>query len=385
MPSAPRRWHKPFVFSENRFLHSGAWWLWAILMAAIAAGTTNPIYLFSIILVVLLVVKYRKSDAPWSKSIKGFIYAGILIVVIRTFLVIVTPDIFGDTLLFTLPEIQLPSIFAGIKIGGSIKANTLYFSFKQGLRFATILICIGAAQSLASPYRLLKSVPAALYEIGLSIIVAMTFAPQLAQDTKRVREAQFLRGRKIKGIRSFAKIIVPVLEGAMERALNLASSMDSRGYGRKIHQTKVKKNLTNIFMLLGLLGIIFGLSGLLGVFSQTNIGFLNLFLGLFLAIFTLWFAGKNASRTKYRADRWEIPEVLVVFSAILGLVALKFSGINILNPPTSPLSFPQIDFVSLLCIYLALLAIPFSPKPPRTSKNIKLNSKFNFSLEKKAA
>ncbi len=385
MPSAPRRWHKPFVFSEVRFLHSGAWWLWAILMAAIAAGTTNPIYLFSIILVVLLVVKYRKSDAPWSKSIKGFIYLGILIVVIRTFLVIITPDIFGDYVLFTLPEIQLPSIFAGIKIGGAIKANTLYFAFKQGLRFATILICIGAAQSLASPYRLLKSVPAALYEIGLSIIVAMTFAPQLAQDAKRVREAQFLRGRKIKGIKSFAKTIVPILEGAMERALNLASSMDSRGYGRKVHQTKMKKNLTNIFMLMGLLGIIFGLSGLLGVFSQTNIGFLNLFLGLFFAIFALWFAGKNASRTKYRADKWEIPEVLVVFSAIFGLVALRFSDASVLNPPTSPLSFPQIDFVSLACVYLSLLAIAFSPKPPKSTKNLNLSSKLNLSLEQKAA
>ncbi len=385
MPSAPRRWHKPLIFSEIRFLHSGAWWLWAILMAAIAAGTTNPIYLISIIFVVLLVVKYRKSDAPWSKSIKGFIYAGILIVIIRTFLVIITPDIFGDFVLFTIPEIQLPSIFAGIKIGGAIKANTLYFAFTQGLRFATILICIGAAQSLASPYRLLKSVPAALYEIGLSIIVAMTFAPQLAQDAKRVREAQFLRGRKITGIKSFAKTIVPILEGAMERALNLASSMDSRGYGRKVHQNKIKKNVTNIFMLLGLLGIIFGLSGLLGVFSQTNIGFLNLFIGLFFAIFSLWLAGKNASRTKYRADRWEIPEVLVIFSAIFGLVSLRFSETSVLNPPTSPLSFPQIDFVSLFCIYLALLAIPLSPKPPKANKNLNLNLKLNLSLEQKAA
>ena len=385
MPSAPRRWHKPFVFSETRFLHSGAWWLWAILMAAIAAGTTNPIYLFSIIFVVLLVVKYRKSDAPWSKSIKGFIYAGILIIVIRTFLVIITPDIFGDTVLFTLPQIDLPSIFAGIKIGGAIKANTLYFSFKQGLRFATILICIGAAQSLASPYRLLKSVPAALYEIGLSIIVAMTFAPQLAQDAKRVREAQFLRGRKINGIRSFAKTIVPILEGAMERALNLASSMDSRGYGRKVHQTKIKKTTTNIFMLLGLLGIIFGLSGLLGVFSQANIGLLNLLIGLSLAIFSLFLAGKNASRTKYRADKWEVPEVLVVFSAIFGLVTLRFSEASILNPPTSPLSFPQIDFVSLSCIFLALLAIVFSPKPPKSYKNLSINSKFSLNLEKTAA
>ncbi len=385
MPSAPRGWHKPFIFSEIRFLHSGAWWLWAILMAAIAAGTTNPIYLFSIIFIVLFVVYYRKSDAPWSKSIKGFIYAAILIVVLRTFLVIITPDIFGETVLFTLPEINLPSVFAGMKLGGEIKANTLYFAFKQGLRFATILICIGAAQSLASPYRLLKSVPASLYEVGLSIIVAMTFAPQLAQDAKRVREAQFLRGRKINGIRSFAKTIVPVLEGAMERALNLASSMDSRGYGRRIHQSKLKMTITNIFMILGLLGIIFGLSGLLGVFSQTNIGFINLFIGLSLAIFSLWLAGKNASRTKYRPDKWEIPEVLVVFSAIFGLVALRFSESSILNPPTSPLGFPQIDFVSLTCIYLALLAIPFSPKPPKSNRNIDISTRFNVNLEQRAA
>lgn len=385
MPSAPRRWHKPFIFSEIRFLHSGAWWLWAILMAAIAAGTTNPIYLFSIIFIVLFVVYHRKSDAPWSRSIKGFIYVAILIVVVRTFLVIITPDIFGDTVLFTLPEINLPSIFAGMKLGGEIKANTLYFAFKQGLRFATILICIGAAQSLASPYRLLKSVPAALYEVGLSIIVAMTFAPQLSQDAKRVREAQFLRGRKIKGIRSFVKTIVPILEGAMERALNLASSMDSRGYGRRIHQTKLKKTITNIFMILGLLGIIFGLSGLLGVFSQTNIGLLNLFIGLTFAIFSLWLAGKNASRTKYRADKWEIPEVLVVFSALFGLVALRFSEPIILNPPTSPLGFPQIDYVSLACIYLALLAVPFSPKPPKSIKYTDFSTRFKENLEQKAA
>ena len=178
---------------------------------------------------------------------------------------------------------------------------------------------------------------------------------------------------------------MPILEGAMERALNLASSMDSRGYGRKVHQTKMKKNLTNIFMLMGLLGIIFGLSGLLGVFSQTNIGFLNLFLGLFFAIFALWFAGKNASRTKYRADKWEIPEVLVVFSAIFGLVALRFSDASVLNPPTSPLSFPQIDFVSLACVYLSLLAIAFSPKPPKSTKNLNLSSKLSLSSERKAA
>ncbi len=368
MPSAPRRWHKPMSLTEQRFLHSGAWWLWAILLAAMAAGTKNPIFLLSIISVVLLVVRFRKSDAPWSKSIKGYLFAAGFVIIFRILLVIITPDIFGDTLLFTLPEIDLPSFFAGVKLGGEIKANTVFFAFQEGLRLATILVCIGGAQSLASPTRMLKSIPAALYEVGLSIMVALTFAPQLAFDAKRVRDAQYLRGRKTTGIPALAKTFVPVLEGAMERALLLASAMDSRGYGRRIHQSAFKRKLTNIFMLGGLLGILLGLAGLLGVFSQSNIGLLTMILGVTLSFFALRFAGQNASRTKYRPDQWHIPEVLVITTALFGLVAMRFTENIVLNPLASPLSFPQINFITLSSIWVSVLAITFSPKPPLTSR-----------------
>ena len=379
MPSAPRRWHKPISLTEHRFLHSGAWWLWAILLAAMAAGTTNPVFLISIIAVVLLVVSFRKSDAPWSRSIKGFL------IVIRLFLVIITPDIFGDTLLFTLPEVDLPSVFAGVKLGGEIKANTVYYAFQEGLRLATILVCIGGAQSLASPTRLLKSIPAALYEVGLSIVVALTFAPQLAFDAKRVRDAQFLRGRKTKGIRALAKTFVPVLEGAMERALLLASAMDSRGYGRRIHQTESKRKITNILMLLGLLGILFGLAGLLGVFSRSNIGTLTMLIGISLSLFALWFAGKNASRTNYRPDKWHIPEVLVITSALFGLVAMRFTESVVLNPVTSPLAFPQINFITLFSIWISILAIPLSPQPPLSNRQVSEFFNTTAQLQRNAA
>ena len=385
MPSTPRRWHKPLTLTEDRFLHSGAWWLWSIFLAAMAAGTTNPIFLLSIISVVLLVVKFRKSDAPWSKSIKGFLIAAILIVFIRIFLVVITPDIFGDTLLFTLPEIDLPSVFTGVKLGGDIKANTVYYAFQEGLRLATILVCIGGAQSLASPTRMLKSIPAALYEVGLAIVVALTFAPQLAFDAKRVRDAQYLRGRKTKGIRALAKTFVPVLEGAMERALQLASAMDSRGYGRKIHLDPEKRRLSNVLMLLGLLGILFGLAGLLGVFSQTNIGVFTLLMGTGLSILSLWFAGKNASRTNYRPDKWHIPEVLVITTSLLGLVAMRFTQSIELNPPTSPLVFPSINFITLGCIWFSLFAITFSPKPPLSTRNVTDLFNQKTLLEKSAA
>ena len=64
-----------------------------------------------------------------------------------------------------------------------------------------MLACIGAANSLASPARLLASVPAALYEVGVAVVVAMTFAPQLVGDVARVRTARRLRGRPDRGVR----------------------------------------------------------------------------------------------------------------------------------------------------------------------------------------
>jgi len=386
MPPSQGRWHKPIALSEQRFLHSGAWWLWAIFLAAMAASTTNPFLLLSIIAVVLLVVRNRKSDAPWSGSIKGYLIAAGLVVFIRMILVFITPDIFGDTTLLMLPEIKLPSFFAGVKLGGALKANTLLYAFEEGLRLATILICIGAAQSLASPTRLLKSIPAALYEVGLAIVVALTFAPQLAQDAKRVRDAQYLRGRKIKGIKALAKTLIPVLEGAMERARQLAAAMDSRGYGRRIHQSRAQRNLTNVFILGGLLGILFGLFGLLGIFSQSRISSITLIIGITVSIFALWVAGNNASRSTYRPDTWRYPEFLVISSSFLGLIIFKLSESLILNPPTSPLAVPALSWITLLGVWIGMTAIPFSPKPPSHHKKIiEISSYENYATRKSAA
>jgi energy-coupling factor transport system permease protein len=138
-------------------------------------------------------------------------------------------------------------------------------------------------------------------------------------------------------------------------------------------------------MLLGLLGILFGLAGLLGVFSQSNIGTLTLLIGISLSFFALWLAGKNASRTNYRPDKWHIPEVLVITSAFFGLVAMRFTESIVLNPVTSPISFPQINFITLVSIWVAVLAIPLSPKPPFSNRAVSDLFRTNTQLQRNAA
>ena len=122
-------------------------------------------------------------------------------------------------MLVTLPEVPLPDWAQGVRIGGRVTAEGLVFALYDGLKLATLLVCVGAANALANPARLLKSLPGALYEAGVAVVVAMTFAPNLVADVQRLRAARRLRGRPDRGVRALLQVGLPVLEGALERSV----------------------------------------------------------------------------------------------------------------------------------------------------------------------
>ena len=99
----------------------------------------------------------------------------------------------GPTVLFTLPEIRLPEAAAGITLLGEVSAEALLAGFYDGLRLATMIVCVGAAAALANPKRLLAAMPPALYEVGTVLVVSVSVFPQLVEAVGRVRRAQALR------------------------------------------------------------------------------------------------------------------------------------------------------------------------------------------------
>ena len=171
-----------------RALHPGAWWLWALGLAVAATRTTNPILLLLIIAVASVVVMARRPDTPWARSFRIYLMLGLVVVVFRVVFRMLFGG-FGPTVLFTLPSIQLPEIMAGVHLLGAVSAEALLGAFYDGLRLATMIICVGAANSLANPKRLLASVPPALYEIGTVLVVSVSVFPQLAESTIRVKRA----------------------------------------------------------------------------------------------------------------------------------------------------------------------------------------------------
>lgn len=349
-----------------RVLHPAAWWLWALGLATAASRTTNPLLLALILAVAWLVVAARRTDAPWALGFRLYVWLGVVIVVFRVVFRVIFGGGQGEQVLLTLPQIPLPEWAAGIRLFGPVAFEQLLAGFYDGLRLATMLICLGAANALANPKRLLRAVPGALYEVGTAVVVALSVAPQLVESVLRVRRARRLRGAGQRGMRALRGIAMPVLQDSLERSLALAAAMDSRGYGRRGTAGRGFRAATGLLVLGGLVGICIGGYGLL---DATAPGYLSgplLLAGVLLAGTGFVLGGRMVHRTVYRPDRWRLPELLVVVCGIAAAAGMYLAAPDVAYPPLSPLSWPQLALLPAGGILVAALPAWLAPPPPRS-------------------
>jgi energy-coupling factor transport system permease protein len=371
-----------------RWTHPGAWWVWALGLATAASRTTNPLVLALIVAVAGWVVSRRRPDAPWSRSYAVFLRLGLLVIAIRVAFTVLLGTGIGEHVLVTLPEIPLPDWMAGVSIGGPVTAEEVLLSVYLGMVLATMLACIGAANSLASPARLLASVPAALYEVGVAVVVAMTFAPQLVGDVARVRTARRLRGRSDRGVRAFLGSVMPVLEGALERAVDLAAAMDSRGYGRTGPVAPRVRRTASALLLLGVVGVCLGVYAMLDGGTPGAVALPLLALGVVAGLVGMRLAGRRAIRTRYRPDPWALPEWLVSLSGVVPAVTMVVVSVldpDVLVGATAPPTWPSLPLVPALAVVVAALAGVFAPRPPGTGTLREVDRARRPALEEVAA
>ncbi|MEU2364538.1 CbiQ family ECF transporter T component [Streptomyces noursei] len=359
--SAPRA-------TRSTALHAGAWWVWALGLATAASRTTNPLLLALLVGVAGYVVAARRTEAPWARSYGAFVKLGLVVLGIRlVFAFVLGSPIPGTHTLVTLPELPLPDWAKGVRIGGRVTAEGMVFALYDGLKLATLLICVGAANALASPARLLKSLPGALYEAGVAVVVAMTFAPNLVADVQRLRAARRLRGRPDRGVKALLQVGMPVLEGALERSVALAAAMDARGYGRTAQVPTAVRRLTTVLTLGGLLGVCAGSYGLLGD-TGAGYGLPLLAVGLAAALAGLWLGGRRSVRTRYRPEPWGVRAWLVSGSGIAVaalMIAANGYAPGALHPPAVPLTAPVLPLWPALSVLVGLVPAFVAPVPAR--------------------
>ncbi|MGH3425377.1 MAG: CbiQ family ECF transporter T component, partial [Nocardioidaceae bacterium] len=235
-----------------------------------------------------------------------------------------------------------------------------------GLRLATMVICLGAANALANPKRLLKSMPSALYEVGAAVVVALSLFPQLAESVGRVRRARRLRGDRGKGVHALRSLVVPVLEDALDRSIQLAASMDARGYGRTGVLGRRERYTTGTLMVVGLMGVCIGVYATVDAQSPRYLAAPMLVAGVALAGAGFVSAGRRVERTRYRPDRWRPAELLTALSGIAVAVVIGVAAHR------SPLdvygvgpeaAWPQLAWLPLCGVLIGLLPAWLTPPP----------------------
>ncbi|MEW2397122.1 CbiQ family ECF transporter T component [Streptomyces sp. NPDC046862] len=362
--------------------HPGAWWVWALGLATAASRTTNPLLLTLLVAVAGYVVATHRTDAPWSRSYSAFVKLALAVLLFRlAFATVLGSPVPGSHTVLTLPELPLPHWAQGVRVGGRVTAEGLVFALYDGLKLAALLVCVGAANALANPARLLKSLPAALYEVGVAVVVAMTFAPHLVADVRRLRAARRLRGRPDRGLRGLAQVVLPVLEGALERSVALSAAMDARGYGRTAEVVPAVRRTTAALTLGGLLGVCAGTYGVLTA-EGGSYGLPVLLAGLAVALAGLWLGGRRSPRTRYRPDAWGARAWLVSASGVAVAALLVTASVyepSALHPGVVPLTAPSLPLWPAGAVLLGLLPAftvpaplkgplqgPLKPPPPPT-------------------
>lgn len=221
-------------------LHPLIWWLWVLTLAVFVIKTDSALIAAAVACALALVVSKLKSNNYWSRTFLLSVKLAFFIVIIRMGIALLIGVPMPGTVIFRIPEFPLPSWMVGIRIGGAVTSQRLTTALHEVLIIASVILLFGGASSLASPHRLIRSLPRAMFNLGVTLSVATSVLPQTVKSVSRIQSAKRLRGQDIRGLKSWRGIALPLLEESLERALDLATAMESRGYGYHGKTTKYR-------------------------------------------------------------------------------------------------------------------------------------------------
>jgi energy-coupling factor transport system permease protein len=340
-------------------LHPVAWVGWLVAAIAALSVTRNPLHLILVILCIAIVYVTVSSteDAPYQLT-SPFRFAGV--VVLLSVLFNAATVHLGDTVLLHLPE-GLPII------GGPITMEAVVFGLTNGLVLTGIFLAF-ATLGQALPVRaLIRLVPRPFFPVAVVVSVGVTFVPVTVRQFHQIREAQSVRGHRVQGVRDWMPLLMPLLIGGLERALQMAEAMTSRGFA------SVEQEGQDVAPRLAM---VVGLAALLGgwlmrlIWGQDLMGSMLMFLGIGFILGVLWLAGRRYPRTVYRPAPWTGRDWVVIAGAGLVLGAFTLLGIDrtaLSYYPYPALSLPRFDpFLGM--VTLCLLVPAFVQRLERNGK-----------------
>ena len=302
--------------------HPVSWTVWLIGALVPALVTRNPFYLTLMLMAASLVYIAVGRSSPLYSSWHILLKTGLILAAFGAILNPLTVHI-GEHVLFTLPSLQLKAggtVF--LEIGGKMTLEALSYGLVNGLSLALILLIFAAFNLGADHYRLLRAIP--FHQTGVVMSIAFTFVPQMVASLRRIREAQTIRGHRFRSLRDIIPLVIPLLVSALEKAIQLAESMEARGFSYAGSASEERFGMAQQAMLgMAFFAILGGLAGR-ALFPGKGqwMGTAAMALGLGVLLLSLRRMAKGRKRSHYRRDQWRREDILI--TAISGVVLAGF-------------------------------------------------------------
>ena len=294
-------------------LHPITWVVWTTIAASAATLTRNPLYLALLLGVVAIQYTTSSQRHPAAQGWRALLRISLgLALLVIPFNALSSHA--GSHVLFRLPA-RWPIV------GGNITLEAVLWGATSALGLLVLIALFTTFNLQVNQAQILRLTPAFIYEAGLIISIALTFIPQMMISAREIREAQSIRGHRVRRVRDLLPVVMALLTTGLERSFQLAESMESRGFGNVRPLPRARETLFKVLTLLGLGGLL-GSAFALTYFTRQWAGWLGLAVSAGALIGVFWAQGSRVTRTHYRRDRWTWQDGAVIGAGLVALAAL---------------------------------------------------------------
>ena len=323
-----------------RSLHPAAWWLWAALVAGVCTRTDNVPALACLCFITAVVAFQRQFSASHWRTFQLLIVMASGIVILRLLLQVLFGAPVGADVLFRLPVLHLPDWLSGIRIGGVVTQTSLLTALVEAARIVATISVLATAACVTSTTRLLRSLPASFHTFGMLVIISVTFIPNIFHDVSRIQSAHRWRGSRKGRIRTLSTNLVSVCSTALDRSVVLAGSMTTRGYSTSgVAHRNVNRGLLLLALSLGLW---------LAAPRWAIAAAICAIAGCTVLLMHIVETEQQSTRTRYRVESWQAPEIALILSAGVVIALWNISVSAALIALTMPLVItPQLPAIRM--------------------------------------
>ena len=190
--------------------------LYCVVLASVALSFEHPLLLLALLAIVVAAAAGAKVTGPVVRAIAFGVPFAIVIALVNA---LVVRD--GLTVIARLGTVPVLGVL-------DITGEATAYGGVLGLRALVVIGCFALHSAAVDPDDLLRAARRVSFRSALTAALATRLVPVLARDARRLHEAQRCLARPPA---SRATVVRAVAAGALDRAVDVAATLEVRGYG----------------------------------------------------------------------------------------------------------------------------------------------------------